>query len=244
MALKLKRKPRGDKIYRGAYRYFKGETIYCEEEFEVYKDSKEMGMSFFAALHSRVATGELLNVYIDFQVSKEYIPQKVLIEKTLGKINVKEIYDFDPRTNRIDYLFINAKGQEHIKIASSPKFAISAPSACTSMFCLRTKKEDTTTKNFYQIYSANNNWKFEEEPSIKTIAMERMGTSPENITIEGANVQGLPYKIWDAVDIEDPDSLATAPHLKVHISKFSTVPYKIVSNDGIKIQIKYLNDLN
>ncbi len=75
--MEIKRKPRGDKVYRGAYNYYKGDKLYAEEEFEVYKDRKELGMSFFARLHARVATGELLNIYVDFTLTKDYLPQKL-----------------------------------------------------------------------------------------------------------------------------------------------------------------------
>ncbi|MCR9203927.1 MAG: hypothetical protein NXH75_05090, partial [Halobacteriovoraceae bacterium] len=77
--METRRRPRGEKVYRGAYNYLKGDTLYAQEEFEVYKDRKELGMTFFAELHSRVATGELLTVFVDYVITKEYVPQKLVI---------------------------------------------------------------------------------------------------------------------------------------------------------------------
>jgi hypothetical protein len=242
--MEIRRKPRGDKIYRGAYNYFKGDTLYAEEEFEVYKDRKELGMSFFGELHSRVATGELLSVYLDFTLTKDYIPQKLMVEKTLGKEVVKEIFDFNPRTNIVDYIFISTQGQEHTEVAVPPRFGITTPLSFTSMLFLKTKKEDTTAKNYFQVLSAKNQWRYEHEPYQQTIVAERTALASENLNLEGQSVAATPYKIWDAADLDKEDDENSPPFATVQISKHATIPYLIRSQDGLKIQIKYLNDLD
>ena len=242
--MELKRKPRGDKVYRGAYRYLKGETVYCEEEFEVYKDRKELGMSFFAELHSRVSTGELLTIYVDYQISKDFIPQKVLIEKSLGKDLVSEVYDYDKKKGVLDYLFLTKDDRNHCQISTSPKFSITTPCACTSMLCLKTKKEDTTSKNFYQLISSRNNWTYEDEPYTNSMALERLGLGTESLLIEGQSVQATVYRMFSGEDLEKTPDQNLLPFLKVHLSKHATIPYQITSQSGEKIQIKYLNDLD
>tara|TARA_R110002072_G_scaffold64203_2_gene159326 strand:- start:170152 stop:170892 length:741 start_codon:yes stop_codon:yes gene_type:complete len=243
--MELKRKPRGDKTYRGSYKYLKGETVYCEEEFEVYRDRKELGMSFFSIIHSRVATGELLTYYIDYQINKEYIPQSVYIEKTLGKEVVTELYTFNSKNNVIDYIFINAKGKkEHKEFITSPKFFIATPAACTSMIFLKSKKEDTTSKNFYNIISSRNQWDFKATPTSKSLGLERISASSVNINIEGSSLQAIEYKIFDPIEFEEVEEQSKHRTLRVHVSKFATIPYIIKSDDGIKIQVKYLNDLD
>ncbi len=243
--MELRRKPRGDKVYRGAYKYFKGETLYAEEEFEVYKDRKELGMTFFAEIHSRVATGELLTVYLDFTLTKDYIPQKLLIERVLGEIAIQEIYDFNPRTNTLDYLFISKEGQEHLQIQVPPKFSISTPTTCTSMLFLKTKKEDTTTKNFYPVISSKNQWKCDGPPYQQTLVAERAALAAENVNIDGQSVQATPYKIFDQEDVDNEEDIeGELPAVTAQISKHSTIPYLVRSQDGIRIQIKYLNDLD
>lgn len=242
--MELKRRPRGDKVYRGAYRYFKGETVYCEEEFEVYKDRKELGLTFFANLTSRVATGELLSIYVDYQISKDFIPQKVLIEKSLGKDFVTEIYDFDKKKGHVDYLFITKKDKNHTQITCPPKFSITTPCACTSMLSLKTKKEDTTSKNYYQLISSRNNWKFEEGPYPSSMTLERVGLGTEGILIEGQTVQATVYRLFSGEDLEKAEDINALPTLKVYLSKFAAIPYQIKSQSGEKIQIKYLNNLD
>ncbi|MAF77388.1 MAG: hypothetical protein CME63_17185 [Halobacteriovoraceae bacterium] len=240
----IKRKPRGDKIYRGAYSYFKGDKLYAEEEFEVYKDRKELGMSFFATLHARVATGELLNIYLDYSLTKDYTPQKLLIEKDIGQESVTEIFDFNPRKNGVDYIFINKAGQEHFQITVPPKFGITTPTTSTSMLFLKYKKEDTTAKNHYQVLSSSNQWVFEKEPYMQNIVAERAALSAENFSIDGQSVAATPYRIWDASDIEDINDAAHVNHVSVQLSKYASIPYQVKSQDGTRIQIKYLNDLD
>ncbi|MCF8059535.1 MAG: hypothetical protein K9K67_09580 [Bacteriovoracaceae bacterium] len=242
--MEIRRKPRGDKIYRGAYNYYKGENLYAEEEFEVYKDRKELGMSFFAEIHSRVATGELLVIYVDFTLTKDYIPQKLMVERTLGELIVKELYDFNPRTNIIDYIFMSKKGQEHKQIQVPPKFSITTPSACTSMLFLKTKKEDPTSKNFFPILSSTNLWSFENIPFQQTVAVERTALASENINIDGHSVSATPYRVFDVIDLDKTEDQDKVPFATTHISKHSTIPYVIRSQDGLRIQIKYLNDLD
>jgi hypothetical protein len=242
--MEIRRRPRGDKVYRGAYNYYKGETLYAEEEFEVYKDRKELGMSFFAEIHSRVSTGELLVIYVDFALTKDYVPQKLMVERSLGELVVKEIYDFNPRTNVIDYIFMSKKGQEHKQLQVPPKFSITTPSASTSMLFLKTKKEDTTAKNFYPILSSTNQWSFETTPFQQTVAAERTALASENINIDGHSVAATPYKVFDVIDLDKAQEQDGVPFATTHISKHATIPYIIRSQDGLRIQIKYLNDLD
>ncbi len=240
----LRRKPRGDKIYRGAYNYFKGDNLYAEEEFEVYKDRKELGMSFFGELHSRVATGEMLTVYVDYTLSKDYVPRKLLVEKTLGKEVVTEIFDFNPKINMLDYLFISSDGQEHIEVKVPPRFAITTPLTFTSMLFLKVKKEDVTAKNFYPILSVKNQWRYEEPPYQQIIVAERAALASENLNIGGQSVPATPYKVWDSEDLEQQDDSNTATFATAQVSKHSTIPYLLRSQDGLKIQVKYFNDLD
>lgn len=242
--MEIKRRPRGDKVYRGAFNYFKGETLYAQEEFEVYKDRKELGMTFFAEFHSRVATGELLTVYVDYVLTKDYIPVKLVVERTLGKLIVKEFFDFNPRMNYLDYIFLSKDGQKHAQINVPPKFGITTPTSCTSMLFLKTKKEDTTSRNFFNVISSKNQWSFEHEPYQQTICVERTALASENIQIDGHSVAATSYRIFDAVDIEAGDEAENIPFATTQISKHATIPYKINSSDGLRIQVKYLNDLD
>lgn len=240
--MELRRKPKGDKVCRGAYNYYKRDTMYAEEEFEVYRDRQELTLSFFAYLYARIPTGELLTTYVDYVVSKEFIPQNLYIERMLGKAIVQENYSYNPKDNQLDYHYSGPKTKEHVIITTPSKFTLTTPTTSTSFTFLKTKKEDTVAKNFYTIYGTDNNWSYIGPPESKIVVMERTGIGSETIDIEGKKLQSTPYKLFDGEDLEEDVESIHAPHLNVSLSKVLTIPYLIKSADDTKIQIKYLND--
>ena len=90
------------KIFRGAYNYYQGESVYCEEAFEVYRDRKENQIYFLSQIHSRVNTGELLSVTVRYVINKDYIPVFVTVARNLGKESCQEVYDFDHKTGEVE----------------------------------------------------------------------------------------------------------------------------------------------
>jgi len=242
--MELRRKPRGEKICRGAYNYFKRDTLYAEEEFEFYKDRKELTSSLFAYLYARVPTGELLTTYVDYVISKDYMPQNLYIERTLGKNVIQENYAYSSKDSTITYNYKGPKKQEQVVITAPSKFSFTTPTTSTSMTFLRSKKEDTVGKNYYSLVGSDNNWSFEGEPYAKVVVMERVGIGQETLMIDGKNLQSTPYKLYDGEDLSDEKEAFQVPHLQVHLSKVATVPYLIKSDDGTKIQIKYLTDFD
>lgn len=241
----LKKEHIGDKIYRGAYEYFKSGSTYCEEEFEVYKDKKTFNLNFYSVLRIRVITGEILKINVDYEINKDFVPIKLIVEKKLGKDDVKEIYDFNTKKSILNYFF-SREGEDtiHKQIPTGPKFAIASPAACTTMLYLKSKKEDTTSKNFYNLLVSKNQWNFEEVPKMESVAVERVGLAMETIKIGEHTLKGTPYRVYDAFDIEtaNKEKRGSPPSVKVYLSKYDTIPY-LIQDYGTKIQVKYLNSL-
>jgi hypothetical protein len=236
-----KAKRKGNKIYRGAYNYMRNGNIYCEETFEVFKEKNDTGMLFQSQLISRVATGELLNITVDYKVNKDYLPTMVMVNKVLGNENVVEIYNFNTKKNTIKYSFESTEEKKSIELNTSPKFFISTPSISTSMLYLRSKKFDGTAKNFYSVLSSGNQWSFDEPPSFNQIAVERMTLTSESRSFEGSSIQGVEYKIEQHLEEEGEEPL---PFLKCFVSQHITIPYFLEDGEGTKIEVKYLNDLS
>ncbi|PIP91856.1 MAG: hypothetical protein COW01_12005 [Bdellovibrionales bacterium CG12_big_fil_rev_8_21_14_0_65_38_15] len=231
---------RGDKILRGSYNYYRFNNIYSEETFEVYRDRQDFSMSYYADIHSRVATGELLTVNVDVKLNKDFVPSFVKVVRSLGKDFATETYTYQKATSTVLYTFDTANESEEAQIPISSKFHVATPAACSSMVYLKSKKEDTTSKNLYHLIQTDNKWKFEAVPQVKIIAMQRVGTGTENVVIDGHSVQATHYRLF-----EDNNDIVDNPQaLKVHISKHATIPYIIKSDDGTRIQIKFLNDLD
>lgn len=235
-------KKKENKIYRGAYKYMRNTNIYCEETFEVFKDKGDSSMLFQSHIMSRVATGELLNISVDFKVNKDYIPTLVVINKVLGNNNVVETFSFNSKNNTINYTFESASETEKLVLNTTPKFSISTPAVCTSMLHLRSKKFDSTGKNIYNVLSSSNQWSYESEPSFNTITIRRMNQASETKTIDGSNVQGVDYKIEYKEESDEYDK--DAPNLRCFVSQYVTIPYFLEDGKGTKIEVKYFNNLS
>lgn len=232
-----------DKIYRGAFAFFRNENTYAEENFDVYKDKKDQSLHYVSEAVVKVTTGELLNLHVEYSVNKDYIAQHVVVEKIMGKETTRETYEYVPRKNHLIYKFTNSKGDEHHEeITTAPKYHIATPTAASSMLFLRSKKFDANGKNSFNLLVGHNQWEFKEPPKFKNIILERASLTVEKMNIDGQNVQATQYKMFD--DETDFKNIKDPQHIKIFLSSHGAIPYMVRSDDGTKIQIKYLNDLS
>ena len=235
-------KQEGEKILRGAYTYSRNKNVYCEEQFELYREKKTLSYCFYTEMLSRVSTGELLSIKIKYRFNNDYIPLYVNIDRTLGNQNVVENYTFDPKVTSIKYTFTNEESEEVRHISTNPKFYITTPSTASSMICLRSKKIDTSGKNYYSFCTSKNMWEFNEQPSFKSIVIQKLSATTENLKLDDKNLQAQRYKLTEGHN-DDEDGEVSSDSLKIWISQHMTVPYLIEASDGTKVQIKYLNNL-
>lgn len=231
---------RGEKVLRGSYNYYRVNSVYSEETFEVYRDRQDFSVSFFSDIHSRVSTGELLTINVDVKLTKDFVPFYIKVIRALGKDVSTETYTYEKSASSLLYTFETEHESQEVQIPISSKFHVATPAACSSMVFLKSKREDTTSKNFYHLVQSDNKWKYEAVPQVKIIAMQRVGTGTENVVIDGHSVQATQYRLFE----DDNDTTDNPPSLKVHISKHATIPYIIKGDDGTRIQIKFLNDLD
>lgn len=232
-----------DKIYRGAFNYYRNENIYAEEQFDVYRDKKEQSLHYVSEAVVKVTTGEILNLRVEYAINKEYIPLYVVVEKSMGKETTREHYEYNSRRNHLVYKFSNNKDPEHTdEIATAPKYHIATPTAASSMLFMRSKKFDASGKNSFNILVGNNQWEFKETPKFKNIILERASLTTEKISIDGQSVQATQYKMYD--EGTDFKSVKDPQHIKIFLSQHGAIPYLIRTDDGTKIQVKYLNDLS
>lgn len=232
-----------DKIYRGAFNYFRNENIYTEESFEVYRDKKEQSYHYISEAIVKVTTGEVLNLQVEYIVNKDYIPTFVSVNKIMGKETARETYEYNSRRNQLIYKFTNGKGEESTdEIVTAPKFHIATPTAVSSMLFLRSKKFDASGKNTFNVLVGFNQWEYKAKPFFKIVMLERANLTVEKMNIDGQNVQATQYRMFD--DEADFKSVKEPQHVKIFISQHGGIPYLIRTEDGTKIQIKYMNDLN
>lgn len=234
---------KSDKIFRGAYNYYRNDNIYAEETFDVYFEKKENSYITVAESLARVATGEMLSIKVEYVVNKEYIPTFVSIEKNMGKEFAKEVFKYVTKRNHIVYTFDNSEGFHHEEeIITAPRYHIATPLASPSMLFLKSKKLDVSGKNSFNVLSTLNQWDFKDSPVFKNIIVERANLTTEKMNIDGQNVQATQYKLYDGE--ADFKNVKEPPHIRIFLSQHGAIPYVLRADDGTKIQIKYFNNLN
>ena len=128
----------------------------------------------------------------------------------------------------------------------TPKFHIATPLTCTSCTFIKSKKEDPTSKNIYLTLKSFNNWNYIDTPAMQVLTLQRMSLTSENISISGNSVQATKYKLFEE-EQEDITNIKkkviNPPVIKISLSKYLAIPYQLQTSDGIKIQMKYFNDL-
>ena len=85
-------------------------------------------------------------------------------------------------------------------------------------------------------------WEFNEQPSFKSIVIQKLSATTENLKLDDKNLQAQRYKLTEGHN-DDEDGEVSSDSLKIWISQHMTVPYLIEASDGTKVQIKYLNNL-
>ena len=244
--LKKKYPTKGKKIYRGYYNYQQNNDIFCEEEFEVFSYSKNLELIFLAVKHFRLATGEVLRITMKYTISKSFMPKSLFIEKAMGKSKVLEVFQVEPNNDKLLYTFNNTLKENVQSLKVPPKFTIATPFTCTSMIHLKSKKENTTSKNYYHIISSINQWEFLHDLVTTNLVMERSASTTTNLNISTNKLKATSYKVYDSDHNESfKESGPLSGYIQAYISKHNTIPYLIESTeDNINIEIRYLNDLS
>lgn len=233
------------KIYRGAYTYFSGENQYAEETFEVFKEPKDLSINFKSQILSRVSTGELLKIDVDYSVGKDWLPRTIHLTRSLGKQTINELYYYDNSRNVITYRFIDSDGNETTKTTSTPpRFHISTPATCSNFLFILTKKFDINGKNSYTLYSSTNHWSADHDLEQHSVTLYRNGPASDPLVVGKNVLQGDEYFLLPGVISSDETSKDELP-MKLYLSKYITIPYQIYDQkNNMKVQVKYFNNLD
>ena len=161
MALEIDKKKSSNfkRLYRGAFVYTSNGDHYTEETFEVFKEKKDLNLHYDSESLTRVTTGEMLKIKVNFVVNKEWNPVEVNINKTLGPNSVDEIFTYNARKNTLRYSFRSLHDKKDEEISTPPKFHILTPATASSMLFINSKKIDQTSKNYFHMVYSPNMWR-------------------------------------------------------------------------------------
>lgn len=240
--------PESDKIFTGAYQYITHGSVYCDEEFEIGRDNKELNFTFHSEIHSRTSTGELLKSTVDFIVNKNYIPLLVRVKKELGNKKCLEQYSLDYKTNLVEYRFDNFLDELQIVEFSVPgRFHIATPATSCSLLFVLAKKLSQTGKTTYISFRSPNHWKYTGPPYQVEIGMEKANTMNQVLKLgNNVKVNATHWKLFEEEKDSSVIGRATKnenPPLDIYLSKHMSLPYLISPNPDTQVIIKYLNEL-
>lgn len=225
-------------LLKGEYEYFSQKKVYSQENFLVYKNTKDSSIIFDSELLTRLDSGEFLKIQLTYHVNKNWIPLEVLTVKQVGKKISHEVFKMDLKKNILTYQFIANNEIKECPIQVPPKFQIATFNTLTSFLFISSKKYDSTGKNYYNIYVTNNILEFVAPPQINYIVLERQSTTPQNIKVNDKQVKAIIYKVFSQYGHEKK----TEDPVIVAISRHFSIPYYVESDKNIRIQIKYLSE--
>jgi len=241
--------PENDKVFSGAYKYISNNDVYCEEEFEIGRNNKELNFTFSSDVHSRTSTGELLKIHVDYIVNKNYIPLLVKITKELGNKKCLEQYSLDYKTNMVKYHFNNYEDPIQTVDFSVPgRFHIATPATCCSVIFVLAKKLSQTGKTTYISFRSPNHWEYIGPPQQIEIGMEKAATMNQTLQLgNNVKVSATHWKLFEEEKDSSVIGKATKnenPPLDVYLSKHMSLPYLISASADSQVIIKYLNELD
>ena len=233
--MRLKRNPDGEQVLAGFYDYSHQNTPYAKEQFEIYRNGKKQIISFFSNIYARTPSGETLHIYVDYTITTNGPPDKVLVEKTLGKNHNSEIYQYNRSTNRIDYSYIAEKNEIHTKVPVTSHFHIAVPAAASSLLFVRNRQKEFHKHEALTLVTGQNKWSFEKSPILKSIMLYKTQKKKAPIKIGNETFHAHIFKIYD--NPENNNFNPQAPHLNAYIDTHLNVPYLLEHSDGTKISI-------
>jgi len=231
------------KIYEGNYQYFSEQTMYCEETFEVFRNSDKTVIQFFSELYTRTGQGMLFTVQVSYFINKSYIPILVNINKQLGKDSCSETYILIENTNTLVYEFKNKSTKNNLEIKPPPRFHIAAPTAVQCMTFIQSKRFDSSDQNNYSVFHGQKGWTYEAPPEIIDIGVERLSGIPKKLKINDFNLKAIPYQIQLGEENENDGPAKEKSLIDAHVSRHYSIPYLMNEQNGPIIKIKKLKNL-
>ena len=232
------------RIYEGSYQYFNKNTLFCEENFEIFRNKEKLTIQFFSELFSRTKGGELFETKVSYLVNNQFVPIFVHIEKSLGSNHSIENYTYDQKNNVIEYQFRIGNSLDTAEITAPTKFHISSNTSVNSHLFLQSKKFDTSNVNHYSILRSRNKWEYESVPEFYEIGVERQSVTPVKIKLNRFAVRATPFKIIETNPNEELPKFTDQKGIIAHVSGFHSIPYRIEDPyTQTTIQIKKLSNL-
>jgi len=226
-------------IIEGTYLYFEKEVNHSQENFKLVHLSGDQAYHIYSEIVSRLENGEFLKIMVRYEMTNNFYPHLVRIEKSLGSRYSSELYSIDLKTQELKYTFQNSQISQDFKRNFNTKHYLTSPAFATSTIFSLTKKLDATGRTAVSFLSSNNDWSYEKPPQEKVVYVELKGRETEEIKINNASLLASHYFIHEA----ENNSSNSSPPVEIYVSKFYGLPYQMIHGDQ-KIVVKNMKKNN
>lgn len=227
--------PKAEILLEGNYKYFSGDSSYCQESFKLVRNLDQGSFQVHAEVLSRIESGELLKILVKYEMNQSFQPVMARIERSLGPHYSHELFTVDVSSHELHYVFENSSQNQEFKAPYNTKHFLTTPAFATSCLFLQSKKLDTTSRTPVTFVSSSNVWKYESAPFERVVFAEYLGHEGSEIDIGGKSLH--------ATQVQFFEESASNPQVDVpaqfFISKHFSIPYQMIQGD-LRIEIDHL----
>lgn len=228
-----------ERLFEGSYLYYQNGQNYSEENFTVDLNADAGIYIYRSEILSRVETGEFFKMKVRYEVNKFFVPQLVVVEKSLGERYSIERITTDHNTQNLNYHFKGDHGEKSIERPFGAKHFIMAPCFLTSALFSISKKIESSSRTPVTFVSCPNEWDYTTPPEDKTLYVQLNTHNAEEFIVNGAPLTALKYDIFEQDSLEG----AGKPAAQIWVSKNLGIPYQMESNDGSKMVVKRMKKI-
>ncbi len=226
-------------LFEGSYSYLQNEQEYSQEIFSLRSDLMNKTYIFDSEILTSVSTGEFLKIKCLYELTHNFFPVRAKVEKFLGENHVKELYEANHKDQVLTYSFESEGKIQTTQRTAAGKYHIATPAFCTSALYTIQKKGNTLSRNQYQMIASNNYWEFESEPIDEFVYLEYKSMEGNSLLLNDQKLSCTMIHLFQNDSTAKSQEQPTICYLSDHYS----IPYKLISPDGVTIQVNYLKKI-
>jgi hypothetical protein len=211
------------KLFSGKYEFYAEGNQYAEESFEVMQHNESKSLWFRSYLHTRSSTGELLKIFIDYELTEGFGLKSIRIKKNAGKWTTEEEYIFDPKENLLKYKFKNPEGEHKEERAFIKRFFVQTPSVLCSAFFASNKKTESSARNAIVLLKSPNIINYEGPLEEYTAYVSYEAREGQTFNINQNNYQYIRCDLYSS----DVGELENEFPIVIQVSKKFSLPFLV-----------------
>jgi hypothetical protein len=226
-------------LIEGSYLYYDKGVNYSREDFRFIRMPETQSYQFYAEILSRIETGEFLKIVVRYEMTPQFAPQSVQIEKSLGTKYALETFRIDSSTMELVYTFQNSHSSHEFKRPVNSKQYLTSPAFCTTAAFTLTSKFEPHARTPVSLISTENEWNFETNPTIKVIYADLKSRDQTDFNVLGKSLPSSHLSLFESLSPHPSE----AEPVELILSKHYSIPYQMNSGD-LKIEVTKLKKIN